>query len=475
MRGRAIAGSAWTVGSYFASQGIRLVANLWLQRLLFPQVFGIMAVVGVVQQGLMMFADIGIGPSIIHSPRGEDPVFLRTAWTVQVLRGVALWLVASALAVPVAMLTHTPELKLALPVAAFATVINGFNSTKFFTRNRRLVLGRQTLLNIVSQVLSTAVIIGWARYSPTVWAPVAGGLVAAAIMAVMSHFLPGEHRDGFALDRDCLRELFGFGRWIFVSTVLTFVTVQGDKLIFAPLIPMSELGVYNNASVFATTPALAIMSLTGAVLFPVFARRFRAGHALDSDFRRTRAPICLLAAVLVAGLVASGPSFVHLVFEKKFTDADWMVRLLSIAGLFQVLEGANGAALMAMGRSKDVAVYSGAKLVGMLLLIPLGYKLDGFEGAVAGLVGSELFKYVGSVVLVGRAGLKVIGMDMAIVAGVAASAGLGIACGRWVHGSGGPLWLRFLVEGSVVTVIWAAVAWWMWMDSRRRARAVGAA
>lgn len=465
LRARALAGSAWTIGGYIASQGIRLGANLVLQRLLFPEIFGIMAVVSVIQQGLAMFSDVGIGPSIIQSKRGEEPVFLRTAWTIQVVRGFTLWLFMMAMAIPVSLVVGVPQLSTVLPVAGLGGLVGGFNSTRLFTRNRRMALGRLTLLNIVSQIASTGVIIVWARYSPTVWAPVAGGLVASMITLVWSHLLPGDHRDGFGLDRDCLRELIGFGRWIFVSTVVSFLTAQGDKLIFAPLIPIGVLGVYSTASVLATTPSAAIFSLTGAVLFPIFSRRVGSGEGLAGIFHRARAPVCVLCAVLVAGLVACGPTFVHLLFDRRFTDADWMVRLLSIAGLFQVLEGINGAALLATGRSKSVAAYSGAKLAGMIILIPLGYYWRGFEGAVTGLVASELFKYAGSVVLVGRIGLKVVRMDLAIMVWVAATAGLGIACGRWTAQAGAPVWLRFLVEGCVVTGLWMPVAWRLWRDT----------
>ena len=95
---RALRGSALTAGSYAITQGLRLGSNLILTRLLFPEAFGLMALVSVFLVGLAMFSDIGIGPAISHSKRGDEPGFLDTAWTLQVARGVILWLGASALA-----------------------------------------------------------------------------------------------------------------------------------------------------------------------------------------------------------------------------------------------------------------------------------------------------------------------------------------------------------------------------------------
>jgi hypothetical protein len=53
-----------------------------------------MALVQVFLTGLQMFSDVGIRTSVIRSNRGADPVFLNTAWTVQIMRAVFLWLLS---------------------------------------------------------------------------------------------------------------------------------------------------------------------------------------------------------------------------------------------------------------------------------------------------------------------------------------------------------------------------------------------
>ena len=62
---RALRGGALTAGSYAFTQALRLASNLILTRLLFPEAFGLMALVSVVLVGLAMFSDVGIGPAAI--------------------------------------------------------------------------------------------------------------------------------------------------------------------------------------------------------------------------------------------------------------------------------------------------------------------------------------------------------------------------------------------------------------------------
>ena len=78
----AIRSTMITLGGYGASAGIRFVSNLLITRLLIPEQFGIMALVNVFISALYLFSDIGVGPNIIQSRRGDDPLFLNTAWAV---------------------------------------------------------------------------------------------------------------------------------------------------------------------------------------------------------------------------------------------------------------------------------------------------------------------------------------------------------------------------------------------------------
>ena len=59
-----------------------------LSRLLFPEAYGLTAIVTVFMVALGMLTDVGLRDSIISNERGDDVDFLNTAWTMQVIRGL---------------------------------------------------------------------------------------------------------------------------------------------------------------------------------------------------------------------------------------------------------------------------------------------------------------------------------------------------------------------------------------------------
>ena len=137
------------MGQFGASLGVRMVSNMVLTRLLLPEAFGVMAVVGVLAVALALLSDLGIGQNVIVHKRGSDPTFLNTAWTVQIARGLFIWSLAIVLAIVIAVLAPLgvfaadtvyvdPRLPFVLVVGTFAAVLQGLESTRIHEARRNL-------------------------------------------------------------------------------------------------------------------------------------------------------------------------------------------------------------------------------------------------------------------------------------------------------------------------------------------------
>src|SRR6056297_524623 len=242
---RARRSAIWSLAEFGGSQTLRLASNLILTRLLFPEAFGLMALVMVVTVGLSLLSDTGVRPSIIQNARGDDLGFLNTAWTIQVIRGMLLWLMTLALARPVAALYDEPLLAQILPVAGLTLLITGMQPTSVHTVNRHLALGRLTRITLGAQAVGLIVMALLAWQLQSVWALVIGGVIAATLKVAACHlFLPGI-RNRFRLERDAFWQIFHFGKWVFLSTAAGFLITQGDRAILGLYLPLETLGIYN--------------------------------------------------------------------------------------------------------------------------------------------------------------------------------------------------------------------------------------
>lgn len=466
----ALRGSAWTMLGHGAGQVLRLGSNLLLTRLLFPAVFGQMALIQTFVLGLGMFSDVGTGPAIVQSPHGDDPRFLNTVWSIQVVRGVLLWLGTWLIAAPVAAFYDQPMLTWLIPTAGFASVLQGLESTSLHTLKRHMRLGQLTAMELGSQgagLLAVVLLVLAYRevYGPNdqgaAWALVAGNLIGSAIRLLLSHTaLPGiRHR--FHFDKEHVRRQLAFGRWVFLSTALTFLAGQLDRLIFGRAIPMDLLGVYGIGLMAASLPSEAVLRLGQSVIFPAFSR-VAARDDFGRVFWRVRLLFLLGGAVLVSGLIASGPYLVRLLYDARYAQAGWILQYLALVAWFQILAATNEAAMLAMGKPHWLAAGNGVKVTLLLLLVPLGFHQAGFTGALVGLIGAEVGKYSVSAVAAARRGLRGARWDLAVTALIGAVATAGVLLGGALSGGAHPDLAGFLGAGTLVVALWALVAAASW-------------
>ena len=453
---RARAGAFWSIAGFGGAQVLRFASNLILTRLLAREAFGLMALVWVLLLGLTLFSDIGIGPAIIQNRLGADRHFLRTAFTLQACRGLLLWLAACVAAVPFAHFYRDARLARLVPLVGATALMQGVQSTKIFTATRSLSLKQSTVVDLASQISGIMTMVLWARVDPSVGALAAGVLVQVGAKVVLSHaILPGE-RDGFGWDPALAREMLRFGRWIFVSTVFTFLAGQSDRLIFGRMIPLDMLGVYGIATMLANIPTQALSHVSQAVFFPLFSGVEARDQDLKTEFRRTRDPILLIGAWAACGLLAGGPTAVRLLYDARYAEAGWIVQLSAVGGWFLFLESLNSAAMLAKGKPKWVAGANITKLLAMVALILLGYQVGGFRGAVAATAASEVFRYGVSAIAVSREGLSGWRRDLALT-GYMLATGVVVRLAAIRLGAHVPTIVEALFVATAVTALWLSI------------------
>jgi O-antigen/teichoic acid export membrane protein len=306
----------------------------------------------------------------------------------------------------------------------------------------------------------------WALIQRSVLALVAGSMVVSVMRAALSHwFLPGD-RNNVAWDPSAFRAIVTFGRWIFISTTLTFLARQLDRLIFGKMVSLEMLGIYSIGTALAMLPQMALAHIAQRVMFPVYSALRLKQHGIVAHFERARKPLLLAGAWAVAGLVAGGPTAVELLYDDRYLSAGWIVQMQAFAAWLALGANTYGSALMADGQPKWVSFANVAKVVGMAALIPLGAQLGEnvawvgrFPGAVLGLVLSEALTYVVCALSARARGLPGLKLDALHTLAILVIGGAGAMGARALAETGAHVVVRALALAVGVTAVFAPFAW----------------
>ncbi len=390
---RVFTAAAWSTMAFVAGQVLRIGGNLVMTRLLAPEMFGIMGLVIVVQTTLALLSDVGVRVVVVQSARGAQTELLNTVWTLEILRGLATWIVAVTIALamqstavggllPAGVAWGAPDLPLVLAVATLTSIIVGFQSTNMMLATRNLDARGVATIEFVSQVAGLVVMVAVGLLTRSIWALVAGNLVSAVISTVASHlWLPGQ-RNRLAWDKPSIHEIFKTGRWILLSSVIFVLASNADRYILAGYINTTEFGLY----VLALNLLLMVETVASRVFLTAFlpslsetARDARADFAVK--LFRLRLPVDLSFLSIAGFLYVTAPAIIAILYDDRYLAAGMMLQLLSFSLLFSRY-GVLNMAYVALGRAELMASVHAVKLVASLVFLFVGFNLFGLTGGL---------------------------------------------------------------------------------------------
>lgn len=397
----AVSAGLWTLLGHGSSQVLRLVSNLLLTRLLAPESFGVMSVAVVVSLGVHMFSDLGLRQVIIQSREARDPRFVNTVWTIQVLQSLlaAALLVAMAgglayaqrhAMVPDGSTYASGDLPPLIAGLALGALISGFESTSLAAAEKEMSLRPVIVLELGSQVVGLLAMCAVALMHPSVYVLLVGALVSGVAKLAGSHLLRGGVRNRLEFNWEVALRVRAISGWIIVSSALSFLSANLDKLVLAGLLGSHAMGQFAIASLLVGAANAIVTRLSSRVAFPAITKAYeRDGSGLVRFYYRSRRPLDAFCFIVAATLFWFGDVVVRILYDGRYAQAGSMLGILALTLLGSRYSVVPYVYLL-LGRANLMAAEQGIRLVGLVVAIGTGYHLLGAMGAVWGVALGQL-------------------------------------------------------------------------------------
>lgn len=388
-------GSAWTIGAYGFGQVLRMGTNVVLARLLAPELFGIMLIVNSLRTGITLISDFGVGQNIVYNKEANNPEFYNTARTMEIIRSVLLFVVCLAVAIPLSRFYRSPILVWILPVSALSFVTSGFSSVSRFLVQKRMEVAKLNMFEMIVAFISSVGYIQFAYFSPNIWSLVLGGVFGSVVSMIGSYYLLPYTRQKLYISKRYARQILGFGKWIFVSSIVYFLSMNYDRLYLPKLLSFDVLGVYGVARSIAELIGILTLRLGNIVLFPFIASHAQMARSdLHLQLASIRAKSFLAVAIGISILVAISDVAIKILYDHRYQDAGWMLPLLILGSWFSVLASVNDSTLLGLGKPSYSAMANSTKFAFLAIGLPLGFAVSGVLGVVIVFALADLCRYV---------------------------------------------------------------------------------
>ncbi len=374
----------------FAS-AVNAITLIVLARLLTPYDFGLVGIATFVLGIIAQFSDFGLGPAVIQRQKDTEEA-LYTGGALRLLIALVLFIFAFLTADVAAWIFKTDEVVPVIRVAAlmFFLTSAGFVSTNRLTKE--LKFGRLAIVTVVTSLVSATTSISIAWLTRTYWAMIIGPIVGTSV-GLIALYLVCPWKARFRIDRRIAKELYDYGKHIFLMLFLVFLIFHLDDAFVGAFLGLTILGYYYVAYRWSSYFANFLTKLVYRVMFPTYSQIQNEPRKLKQGYVETLELLSLVAFPLYFALAVVAPEFVTLILGDQWMPAVLSLQILCFFGLARTLTEPAGNVFMAIGKTR---ILSFTNLLNFIILIIFIYPATtqyGIEG-VSFLVVMMLFSHM---------------------------------------------------------------------------------
>jgi O-antigen/teichoic acid export membrane protein len=376
----------WAVGARLVSRIVDLTTMLVLAHILKPRDFGLVAIAMIVIYILEAALELPLSQALVRLPRIRASHY-DTAFTLSLIRGVALSVIIALTSWPFAQFYADKRLIPLVCLLSFAPAARGLVSPRLTDYAKNLDFSREFATEFVGKIAAATCAIGVAVVTKSYWS-IAAGTIISPVAATITSYLIAPYRPRLSLAE--LPSFSGFLGWFTAAQVVAAINWQCDRLFLGKLISKAELGLFTTANDTANIPLLTFFGPILRPLLSAFAILRGEPWRLANSYQKSACAIVTVALPVLVGESLLAEPAVRLVFGEKWIGAVPLLRWLALSLIPALFAIPFGPLVMSFNRTQFFLKRNIVELCVKLPLVIVGTIKFGFAGAIFARFISEM-------------------------------------------------------------------------------------
>ena len=390
----------WTAVQKYSIMVISFISGIILARLLTPEDYGAIGMLAIFMSLAEVFIDAGFGSALIQKKQPSQTDYSTVFYFNMAMSGV-LYVVLFFSAPAIAEFYRMPILCDVLRVQGLILFIYAFNIIQQNIIRKNLRFKKLSKITIITSIISLTITIVMAYMGCGVWALVVQNIIGALIPCVF-FWLTVNWKPSLEFSWASLKELFGFGSFMFFSNLFTTFSQRITGLLVGRLYDPATMGYYSKAS---TTSRYATLSISGVMIqttYPLYASVQDDRERLINMVKRITSTLAYLSVPMLILLILVAKPLIVLLYSNRWLESVPYFQILCLGGLAGCLQSVNQQTISAIGKSKVFFVWTVVKqMVGIALQV-VGIIVWGMWGLLVGNVIASWFSYLVNITLVSK-------------------------------------------------------------------------
>ena len=367
LKQKTVKGLGWSALDNAARYGMQFVIGIVLARLLSPDDYGLLGLVGIVTVVCTALVNGGFTTALIRKKDATDDDY-NTAFICNLCMSLLLFAAVFFCAPLIADFFGRVELTALVRVSSLGLIIGALGMVQQTRLTKRIDFKTQTKITIAATALSGIVGIGMAVTGFGVWALVAQQLTSQAVTTMLL-YIYNRWMPRLLFSIESFYDLFGFGWKMMLSGVLDSVWKESYQMVVGKVYTPGALGQYTRAKQFSSLFSSNLTAVIQRVTYPVLSNIQDDKQRMVSAYRRIIKVTMFVTATGMFFLAAVSEPMLYCLIGPQWHEASTYLPLICLNSTLYPLHAINLNMLQVQGRSD---LFLGLEVVKKLIgLIPL--------------------------------------------------------------------------------------------------------
>ena len=349
LKDKTIKGTMWSAIDNVAQYGVAFVVSIILARLLSPDDYGLLGIIGIFTVVCNAIINGGFSSALIRKKDVSEKDY-NTTFIVNLIASVILYAILFVSAPLIAKFFNREELVSLTRVSSLAMVIGALAIVQHTRLTKRIDFKTQTKITFVSSIVSGVVGISMAILNFGVWALVVQ-ILTSQILSTILLWIYNHWKPKLDFNKNSFNELFGFGWKMMVSGILDSLWTQLNQVIIAKFYNTATLGQYTRADHYSQLLSSNLTSVIQRVTYPVLSEIQDDNERMVAAYRKVIKLTMFVTFAAMFALGAISEPLIHCMIGEKWHEAATYLPLICLIGAFYPLNAINLNMLMVQGRS----------------------------------------------------------------------------------------------------------------------------
>lgn len=349
LKQKTIKGVGWSALDNVSGYAITFVVGIILARLLSPEDYGLLGLIGIFTAICNCFISAGFGSALIRKKDATEDDY-STVFICNLSMALLLYGILFVCAPLIANFFERQELIVLTRVSSLSLVIGSLAFVQRTRLTKRIDFKTQTKITIIAAVVRSVVGITTAFIGWGVWALVAQDLTASVISTILlwhyNKWIPY-----LRFSSKCFHELFGYSSKLLVSGLIDTIWKELYQVVIGKCYTPATLGQYTRATMFSGLFSINLTRIIQRVSFPVLSEIQDNPSHLKDGYRRIIRTTMLIAFACMLMLAAIAKPMILVLIGEKWLQASTFLQIVCFGSMLYPLHAINLNILQVKGRS----------------------------------------------------------------------------------------------------------------------------